>query len=170
MSWVQLLAVSKSIDSVPDRPSPYKMTQQKLLPKFGTERSERVETECVEQRSEEKIDPDVGLFRGSRVVVTGGRVSPPAPVSELAEPEIEKPVERPVRSRLRQRWSLWKRRTRHGMKRESAEPVQAELALDMVRVVRNDLMDDDLTVVSMRPTEAKSGWKKWFRWFGGRAE
>ena len=35
MSLMQLLAVGRSIGMVKDRPTPYKMTQQNLLPKFG---------------------------------------------------------------------------------------------------------------------------------------
>ena len=75
MSWVQLLAVSKSIDSVPDRPSPYKMTQQNLLPRFGAERGERTnEGSGTEFKSEAKASPEADLFRATAV--------PAAPVPE----------------------------------------------------------------------------------------
>ena len=35
MSLMQLLAMGKSIRTIEDRPTPYKMKQQNLLPKFG---------------------------------------------------------------------------------------------------------------------------------------
>ena len=71
--------------------------------------------------------------------------------------------------RLIKSWRFWGRRTRRGLKREAGEAVQVELALDMVRVVRNDLMEDDLMVVSMNP-KAKSGWRRWLPWLGGGME
>src|SRR5438477_11832720 len=46
MSLMRLLAVGSSIRGIKDRPSPYKMTQQHLLPKFGV--SKPGETKCAE--------------------------------------------------------------------------------------------------------------------------
>jgi len=151
---MQLLALGRSLGKIGDQPSRYKMTQQSLLPKFG---------------------PIKGL---ENVAVTGeGRTKPAfqnAPVKPAPEPQNAKPT-KPAKEKTtmnvvpstpleatatagtvsRQafplgRWTLFKNPFSKASRPKPTEtPVQAELSLDTVRPVRNDLNDSDLEVVPL---------------------
>lgn len=117
MSLMQLLTVGRSFRTVQDRPSPYKMTEQCLLPKFG--RGAAIEG-AFDGLGRERGEPD-----------------------GLVEKRVSVPVVDVPGKRVTMR-NLFKRRRVDG---ESGRVVQGELALDTVKVVRNDLMESDFEVV-----------------------
>ena len=60
MSLLRLLTVGRSLGAVRDQPSRYKMTQQSLLPKFGTAKPvETLETPVVEKDLKAETEPPV---------------------------------------------------------------------------------------------------------------
>jgi hypothetical protein len=109
MSLMRWLAACRSLKSVEDRPSPYRMTQQNLLPRFGPR------TVCqgsVVKRVLAWLREWVWEPWRPVVQKLGGLCRPPR-----------------VLARTRKR---------------AKTPIQAELVLDTVRVMRNDLRDEDL--------------------------
>jgi hypothetical protein len=115
MSLMRWLAACRSLKSVEDGPSRYKLTQQNLVPRFG---------------------PKTGKHAGIVKRVLGW----------LREWVIEpwEPVARRLRALCRPPRLLM------GPKKRAKTPVQAELVLDTVRVMRNDLRDEDLLPVKKR--------------------
>src|SRR5262245_51682917 len=103
MSLMRWLAVGRSLNSIRDRPSPYKMTQQNLVPRFG-------------QRVVPKVERSAGALRGV------GRKLWRAFRGWVLEPW--QPVARRVVARLRPR--AWKNPFQI---RRNAQVVQAELLL-----------------------------------------
>jgi hypothetical protein len=151
MSLVQLLAVGRSIRSIKDQPSRYRMTQENLVPRFSSAK------ESVERPALETPDQPVG------------RTGPP-PIQRLmpqrkAKAERKSEKSAPGRPRpSRKLWVLLTKATRKAysfgcwllarspFRRCAAEKVgpsvvQAELRLETVRVVRNDLQDADLEIL-----------------------
>jgi hypothetical protein len=109
MSLMRWLAACRSLKSVEDGPSPYRMIQQNLLPRFGARNARRVGVpkRVAEWLREWILDP----WRPVVQKLTG--------------------LCRPPRLMARAR-------------KRSKTPIQAELVLDTVRVMRNDLRDEDL--------------------------
>jgi hypothetical protein len=132
MSLVQLLSVGRSLLNIQDGPSPYRMRQDQLLPKFGRVEEAEPEKQAVRvappretrkepkvnERQEVKVKRSGSLFRWMKVA------NPFARKAATAAPE--------------------------------KAPVQCELVLDGVRPVRNDLHDTDLMVVPARAAENKT--------------
>jgi hypothetical protein len=80
-------------------------------------------------------------------------VTPAEPAAEAAAPQAQ-PARPGPWSRLAAwagRWMPWRKERPF-----QSAPVQTELALDKVKVIRNDLSEDDLEVV---PIEKKAGKK-----------
>jgi hypothetical protein len=109
MSLMRWLAACRSLKSVENRPSPYRMTQQNLLPRFGAKNP--------------------------------GRVGAVKWVAEWLREWVWDPW-RPVVQKLRNLCRPPRLLTR--TRRRVKTPIQAELVLDTVRVMRNDLTDEDL--------------------------
>jgi len=110
MSLMRLLTATRSISDVKNEPSPYRMTQQGLLPKFGPRRRAPVKQENLGEGNGNRMEADCSLKSES--------------------------------SRKPKRLAAWwEKLFRRKARREPREPVQAELALDTVKVVRNDLSD-----------------------------
>ena len=141
MSLMQLLAVGKSIGTIQDRPSPYRMRQQALLPKF---------------RGHDMPEPDsAGAGHHSRRFTFGF-------VTTLGAGRFGGGT---VAGSQVRRWHFWKRVRGEGA-RVTGGPVQPELALDLVKVVRNDLSDADLEVIASRAAgrveDEERGWRRWW--------
>jgi len=157
MSLIQLLTVGKSLGTVKDRPTSYRMRQQALLPRFGN----------AEAKPWIYPEPDGGnVGEGEAVVRPSGTavLLESAGTASTAEPAVAKgptgaPPESWREARRRRRTTEdrrpWWRRV-FGRKParltvvDGRGAVQGELGLDMVRVVRNDLMDSDLEVVPVK--------------------
>ena len=106
MSLMQLLTVTRSIKTVKDQPSPYKMKQEHLLPRFSA------------PKGEEGDETSVAATQALR--------------AEAARPISGKGFFR--------RWTSWGREWRRN-RAGGRLPVQTELLLGAVRVVRNDFRE-----------------------------
>jgi len=115
MSLMRWLAACRSLKSVDDRPSPYRMTQQNLLPRFGPRAA--------------------GQGGVTKTVLAWLR-------EWVWEPW--RPVVQKLRGLCRAPRLLARPRQR------AKTAVQAELVLDTVRVMRNDLRDEDLVPTKKR--------------------
>ena len=161
MSLLKFLSAGKSLDGLKDCTARYRMRHPGSMPKFGSgknpfqAKSERLQAAASRPaESSQQVD------------------SPAAPAVNPAEPKETAPVapavtpaptasarkHRPsrswfsgilvsIRSVLRKPWSKAPRPPRRPATRT---PVQAELSLDCVKVLRNDLSDADLEVVSVK--------------------
>ena len=109
MSLMRWLAACRSLKSVDDRPSPYRMTQQNLLPRFGP-----------------------------RAAGQGG-------VAKQVLAALREWIWEPWRPVVKKLCDLCRPPRLLARTRPRAKtPIQAELVLDTVRVMRNDLKDEDL--------------------------
>ena len=129
MSLMQLLTASKSVLNIKDEPSRYRMSQRKLLPKFGPVPKTEVQNRApalVEGRSEKKKD----LIVKEAIENAGKRERFMARWFKLANPFGRRAAAAPAKP-----------------------PVQSELHLDGVKPVRNDLHETDLMVVRRQPVE-----------------
>src|SRR5438093_1423304 len=122
MSLMQWLAVGESLKSIEDRPSPYKMRQQNLLPRFG------------QKSSKGEIAPVARLPLAKRIWCWIREW-----IFEPWQPIARNVIERFRPSRLSSR-----------KKKRTKAPMQAELLLETVRVIRNDLRDEDLMKAAER--------------------
>src|SRR5688572_20015679 len=111
MSLMRLLTATRSISDVKNEPSPYRMSQQHLLPKFGPRKP-----------ADEAGDAKENLGEGN-----GDRTDADC---SLKSESSRKP-----------KTSWWQKLFRRQPRRESRGPVQGEFGLDLVKVVRNDLSD-----------------------------
>jgi hypothetical protein len=141
MSLIRLLTTTRSLSDVKNEPSPYRMTEQGLLPKFGPRK----------QREAGSPPPHVGGYKatagdGKENLGEGPGDRTDAGCSLKSE-SSRKPL-RPGTGALR--W--WQKLFGRMARREGREPVQAEFGLDLVRVVRNDLRDAEATSVAKEKT------------------
>lgn len=125
MSLIRLLTTTRSLSDVKNEPSPYRMTEQGLLPKFGPKK--RVETADPPPQvgGGEKEKENLGEGNGDRTDA-GCSLKPES-------------------SRKPKWFGWWKKLFARRPRRERREPVQTEFSLDLVKVVRNDLSDGEET-------------------------
>jgi hypothetical protein len=154
MSLVRLLATGKSLVGLHDNESRYRVNSKKLLPKFNEQNPFGgcgVPASLPSQVAE-----------GSPAVV---------PVPDMQEPTTEKLETRtpaPAKAEVKGFWSRWIERLRNLKRRKPAKapsaiprfdktrlPVQAELSLERVKVVRNDLSESDLAIVTVSSTASR---------------
>jgi hypothetical protein len=127
MSLIRLLTTTRSLSDVKNEPSPYRMTEQGMLPKFGPkkrgEAAARQDASPCPQNAGEKKE-NLGEGHGDRKDAG----------CSLKSESSRKPG-----------WlsGWWQKLFRRRPRRERREPVQAEFSLDLVKVVRNDLRDDE---------------------------
>ena|ERR1051326_1099651 len=179
MSLMRLLAVGSSLRGLKDRRSPYKMTQQHLLPKFGATTSKGTESKSAPAPGigvalPKAQSPCEGFAKCARPAGDNERgdmkaieitmrdeSAGTAMAEEAASPtpaqsaEVGNSLEVAARKRS---WNLgeitrlwhWARSKNPFQSKASdqKEPVQAELRLDAIQVVRNDLNEADLEVIA----------------------
>jgi hypothetical protein len=134
MTLIRFLAVGRSLGAIDNAPSRYRMNAQGMLPKFGREET--------------------------------AQAQPAATPPSVAQPETSKEKtslhKKPMTVKPQQRPKFWNRgwfsfglssRRRRGT-RAAGPPIQAELGLDMVRPVRNDLSESDFEIVT--PPKSKA--------------
>jgi hypothetical protein len=136
MSLMQLLAMGRSIGTIQDRPTPYKMRQQNLVPKFRSTAWPTVKRMDLPRlrAAEGEAAPTALSERGHEDATTK-----PAPVVVEKGPRLAYP---------QGRWSSMSKP--FAWRKPGSAPLQGELGLDGVRVIRNDLQDSDLELVSSK--------------------
>ena len=155
MSLMQLLTVGRSLGTIKDQPSRYKMTQQNLLPKFGrpnrseptTAPSQAIQTAAPKL---ERVQPLPASRKES--VTTKKKMSSEARNNiGPREQSVGLSTDAPAAAFPASRWA--RIRNPFGARKTQeiqCKMTQGELSLDAVKPVRNDLNDADLEVVLSR--------------------
>jgi len=157
---MRLLTVGRSLATIKDQPSRYRMTQQNLLPKFGpSNRPEAAAAPLQPTPTAAAKGEKIKQWPSSQkeVPTTKKKMSAEAlNKAEADEPSVSAPTDASQAAFPAGRWSGM-RNPFGARKREESQraPTQGELSLDMVKPVRNDLSDADLEVVprGQRPAE-----------------
>ena len=151
MSLMQLLAVGKSIIGLSAGRSPYRMREENLLPKFGPAKGAKskppapVEAAPSLPKSVPKVDePKTSRAaietKGTEMnAIVAGTATESEPGRTSRSAETAYPIGR---------WTRLNPFHARFSKQSEAAPVQGELLLETVKVMRNDLSDADLEVVS----------------------
>ena len=127
MSLLRLLAVGKSLIGL-GSPTPYKMTEANLLPKFG------------ELPAHSTVSAGQPVKKPSLALSTG--FAPAVPIVPATLPARKSNL-------------LFAALANSSAQKSARKLVQAELSLGQIRVVRNDLQDSDLEVVSTKRRQPK---------------
>lgn len=175
MSLLRLLTAGKSLVGVSGEESRYRFTSQRLLPQFGPARNPFSSRAKVEPAQTEARSP--GDYGGNGASVA--RPSLPRPTGEQAavlqravehcavraKSDLSKPAGA-LWQRIAALLSGWQAKLFELLARSGGKvakpaipqfpkpPVQEELSLDRIKVMRNDLSDADLEVVPGKPPAA----------------
>ena|SRR5579859_6624895 len=163
MSLLRLLAAGKSLVGLKESDSRYRLTNQRLLPQFGS------------KSNPFRTDGDAGQKLAITPALRAETLQPDAesPQTAVAPAQKGPPTQRPeskatlaIRQASHQLadWAgKYTSRLAGPFQSRSAKPampaipalakpmVQGELSLERVKVVRNDLSDSDLDIVRCRP-------------------
>jgi hypothetical protein len=168
MSLMHLLTMGRSFKGAKDGPSTYKMRSEAALPKFAAAKRP---ISLVPPTSLEKSQMQIPLFdqKGPavRLAVVEGAPTPlrhGAAMNSMVVPlkvTSPKPKADAKRDEARSSARFWDSLKQfffgRQVSRKASRPVvQTELALDKIAVIRNDLSDADLEVVTVerkRPTQ-----------------
>ena len=134
MSLIRLLTTTRSLSDVKNEPSPYRMTEQGLLPKFGP-RKKQAEAARGEDAVRRNASPHLQNVAEEKENLGEGHGDRTDAGCSLKSESSRKPKGL--------RW--WQKLFARKPRREKREPVQAEFSLDLVRVVRNDLQEAEAT-------------------------
>ena len=150
MSLMRLLTVGRSIGTINDQPSRYKMTEQHLLPKFGPigggeEKAASRATQAAApkvERLKQRLSTWKKMLKPKKKMSSEAlnKAGPDnQPIAVVNVPKAAFPLGR---------WPMIK--NPFGARRTDqtpSTPKQGELSLDLVKPIRNDLSDADLEVV-----------------------
>ncbi len=178
MSLLRLLAAGKSLVGLEGSQSRYQVTRQRLLPRFGSKKNPFRGTIRPEAQSSAVSAPPLkagqdpheadgrqSLKQESRTASEPGAPRSPEPAAKDGHRNENPTPQLPARdaaarqsdngkftSRLTALFPWRRVETGEPFIRELPKPlVQAELSLESVKVVRNDLSDCDLEVVRSQP-------------------
>lgn len=146
MGLMQLLLVGRSLKTARNRRSPYRLRQQYLLPRFGAEPA------SVESAKEPSRLTDIKVSRPASSTPPVRRLEETGLPAAGVAPQVPT---RPAAGE-RQGFSIWNLFRRRKPAARTLGPMQGELLLESVRVVRNDLSDSDLEVVPSVAGESAS--------------
>ncbi len=177
MSLVRLLTTGKSLIGIKDSTSRYQMRHRHLLPKFGAERNPfaapaaSTPARVLASKSPAAASPGpAASVRGmSPAEAAAARLKETKRLPTAGPAEAKPATRKPSVLALARGWfSRWlqelTRRHRQlprnpapksAISRSGRPPVQDELSLDQIKVVRNDLSEADVEIVPARP-EAKA--------------
>lgn len=166
MSLLRLLTAGRSLWGGNHSALRYRMSDPKAMPKFGSSKNPFRSTITPEA---EEADALAVVGQCAEANLQPAPVLTPAP--EKAEPQREAA---PAPAAARKPWNLagrlagWGRGVRGWLPRRQPKapksaiprlqkpPVQTELSLDRIKVMRNDLSDADLEIVPAGPTRPTS--------------
>ena len=167
MSLLRLLAAGKSLVGLKKSESRYQLPANGCLPRFGSKKNPFRATVFPEKSESESGAACRGSESPVHCVEPGKAVEKEMPPAENAEEQKsnqsaaactvrhdrsgEAPRPRPTGLKA---LLLWRRVRKSKLSGpfNARSMVQAELSLDMVKVVRNDLSESDLEVVQTAPT------------------
>ena len=168
MSLLRLLRTGNSLDGVKGTEGRYRLTRQRLLPQFGTARnpfSSRENSALVQTEAHPPEDPGAKGASEERSGIPSSCEKPAAGFPSAVQDQVispngscpgpkETPRSRAVAFlggwRTRVSRLLGRRRVKSAkptIPRFTKQPVQSELSLDRIKVMRNDLTEADLEVV-----------------------
>jgi hypothetical protein len=154
MSLLRLLTTGKSLVGMSDAESRYRVTRERLLPQFGSARNPFISTGKAEPASAE-ARPSANCG-GNGAAEGGGGIQ-----GASGEPAVTR-ARGALRLKTAALLSGWKAKVGGLLRRPRSKavkpviprftkpPVQGELSLDKIKVLRNDLSDADLEVVPAR--------------------
>jgi hypothetical protein len=152
MSLVRLLTAGKSLVGIQDSKSRYRSVDPRAMPKFGSEKKSNADLarECEAKPSVAKSNVESSNPNAEKTAVaTARKACGSGWVSQWG-------------SKLGSLVSQKPKPTRSAISRFNGVPVQGELSLDNIKVVRNDLSDADLEVVT-RKTPQKAEVSEWIK-------
>ena len=165
MSLMRLLAATRSIVNIRDRRSPYEMRRQNLLPKFGQPPRADAKAEGPPAAVAE-LDEEGNSGAGTGVSAASPQTQPQESNershmktnSISGQNQEEAPgsptPESAVRAAFPHGLWTWFRSSATALLPPEQRAVQGDLALDTLKVVRNDLNEADLEVVAVRKAVA----------------
>jgi hypothetical protein len=145
MSLVRLLTAGKSLVGIQDSKSRYRSVDPRVMPKFGSEKKTNAD---VARESEIKPSVAKSNLESSKADVAA------TPVATARKARGSGWVSQ-WGSKLSSLVSQKPKPAKSGIPRLNGVPVQGELSLDNIKVVRNDLSDADLEVVTRKMAPAK---------------
>ncbi len=154
MSLVRLLTAGKSLVGLQESESRYRVTSQRLLPKFEAKKNPFGAPAAREPGPKQPVTAEVGAVAAAETPAAG----------TLQPDDPEQAIGKGFAGRCSKVLSEWfsslrclifGRREKGTARRRSKRMVQSELSLEAVRVVRNDLSDSDVEVVA-RNTASKA--------------
>ena len=147
MSLAKLLSTGKSlVGGSGDNINRYRMGSPGLLPKFGSGNKPAPEDPGIQAPGSAEGDSTKCLAQNKSPGETHSKQEPAVPAHHRSW--LRRIIARVTRKRMRTKPK--------DVPRFAKNPVQAELLLDRVRVVRNDLSDSDLEIVPARKDSARS--------------
>ncbi len=160
MSLLKLLTTGKSLVGLKDAESRYRMTNQRLLPKFGSGKNPFRSTEGIEAMPAETKPEVTEPMPAAVSAAPAPAVTPAGQNAGLLRLGTAKCRDLAAAA-LQNRWvsqlgSLLPRPARKPTPTVvgpilGKAPLQGELSLDRIKVMRNDLSDADLEVVPAKP-------------------
>ena len=177
MSLLRLLAAGKCLVGMRDAETRYRVTGQRLLPQFGPGRNpfsdrEKAEPAQTGPRLPGDHKPNVVLkevrstpaLSGEREAASRSRLEGQKTPPSSGSPSLGGMLRRRTGALL----AGWKMKlagllanrrcttTKTAIPRFAKPPVQGELSLEKIKVVRNDLSDADLEVIPAKPPTASA--------------
>ena len=165
MRLVRFLAAGKSLVGLKDIEGRYRLPNGRALPRFGNAKDPAVtaSAELIPQPLQESpgvpaesADPVTGVTQG-QIETPAGQA--PKPSQPKPAPHLKIKSDRVGNSSIFRKvfgWLPWYRKTpaTGAIPAFSRLPVQTELSLENVKVVRNDLSESDLEVQAARSKQA----------------
>ncbi len=156
MSLAKLLSTGKSlVGGSTENASRYRMGSPGLLPKFGAV-SRRLENDA---KNATRADAESEVTNATLETKQDAPSIKPVETKEISPQPISPSWFKRVKARL---IGIYHRPGRRDIPKQAKAPVQTELSLDKVQVVRNDLSDTDVEIVpagkdrDVQPSVARS--------------
>jgi hypothetical protein len=170
MHVLRLLTTTKSLVGLNQTESHYRVTRERLVPQFGpTKNPFRTTNTSAPAREEINSVPSSTPAKFTQTpapaAASASRLVDPKPSEGLNAPSPKKRV----RSWSAGLWSEWTKKLAPVLSRPphkpstaprpsaTKPPVQGELSLDRIKVVRNDLSDADLEIVPLKSSTPRVG-------------
>jgi hypothetical protein len=170
MSFLRLLSTGKSWVGMRNQVRPYQVSEEVRLPRFERKNNPfRATTRPARPAKQPEVAPEVSESIGQTPAPTPAQTIAPTPA--IARSDAATPISQPklgsgglvksIRAWIDRRTARKAQSKRVAQTRP--EPMQTELRLEAVTVVRNDLSDSDIEVVPKKeggPVAATAGQEK----------